>query len=70
MAPEENTVEPVDSLAQQETSDNALTEATNTPSAETTAPASNDQTQTVATSDLATANQANSKAAKNLLLLI
>lgn len=67
VAPEENTVEPVDSLAQQETSDNALTEATNTPSAETTAPASNDQTQTVATSDLATANQANSKAAKKLV---
>lgn len=67
VAPEENTVEPVDSLAQQETSDNALAEATNTPSAETTAPASSDQTQTVATSDLVTANQANSKAAKKLV---
>lgn len=67
VAPEENTVEPVDSLAQQETSDNALTEATNTSSAETTAPASSDQTQTVATSDLVTANQANSKAAKKLV---
>lgn len=67
LAPEENTVEAADSLAQQESSDNAVAEATDTPSAETTAPASSDQTQQVATSDLVTANQANSKAAKKLV---